>query len=62
MYVQTVLFSSYALLNMYVCKMTHIYIPRHLGFVVVSDQEKVVLLCTCENIKLAITIEMHFIE
>lgn len=59
MYTENVPFSLDVLLNMYD---VNIHIPRHLVLAVITDQEKAVLLCTCQNIKLAITIEMYFIE
>lgn len=52
-------FSVDVLFNMYD---VNIHIPRRLVLAVITDQEKAAPLCTCQNIKLAITIEMYFIE
>lgn len=59
MYVKTVPFSLDILLNIYY---VNIYFPRRLVFAVISDQEKVALFCACQNINLAISMEMYFIE
>lgn len=57
--VKTVSFSVDVLFNMYDIN-THIL--RRLVLAVITDQEKAAPWCTYQNIKLAITIEMYFVE
>lgn len=57
--VKTVPFSVDALFNMYDI---NIHTPRHLVLAVITDQEKAAPLCTGQNIKLVITIEMYCVE
>lgn len=49
---------KYVWLQMYMC----MHIPRLLVFAVIADQVKEALLCTCENIKLVVTIETYVSE